>query len=198
MLSEEKKFEVAYDHYKDTFTKIEYHCKLRDRLFLYILLVLSLVCLGLFSYSEAEDILSQFISSKLGISSVLDVSFVGSLIWFGLLSLVIRYFQTVTTIERYYPYLHKLEKWVDHRCGEDVITREGKSYLENYPWFSVWVHFLYTILFPILLLIISALKISNELAYQWPITKVTSFNFFIFICLVISTLLYLRLMHYKK
>jgi len=198
MSSDEKKLEVIYDHYKDTSTRIQHYCKLRDRLFLYILLALSLVYLGLFSYSEAENVLSQFIANKLGLVSVLDISFVGSLIWFGLLVLVIRYFQTVTTIERYYPYLHKLENQVDHYCGGNIITRESKTYLENYPWFSAWTHFLYTIIFPIFLFTATTLKILSEFTYQWSISITTIFDFLVFVCLGISTLLYLRLIHYKR
>ena len=135
------------------------------------------MCLGLFSNSEAESILSQLIANKLGLVAPLNISFVGSIIWFGLLSLVIKYFQTVFIIEKYYPYLHNLEKQVDEACGKNIITREGRTYLENYPLFSAWTHFLYTILFPILLFIVVTLKISNELSYQWPITPTTLFNF---------------------
>lgn len=198
MPSDENKIEIIYDHYKDTSTKVENYCKLRGRYFLYILFTLSLIYLGLFSYSEAENIVSQFIANKLGIISSLDIYFVGSIIWFGLLVLVMKYFQIVATIEKYYPYLHKLEKQISHYYGEDIINREGRTYLENYPWFSIWTHFLYTIIFPILLLTAVTLKILSELEYQWPVHSSTIFNSFVFTCLVISTLLYLKLIHLKK
>ena len=41
MVNNDKQLEIVYDHYKDTWTKIESCCKLRDKIFLYILFALS-------------------------------------------------------------------------------------------------------------------------------------------------------------
>jgi len=110
------------------------------------------------------------------------------MVWFILLSLTIRYYQTTVLIERQYAYLHKLgEELADFFPGAIAFTREGKSYLENYPKLSDWAHTLYTWVFPVLLLIFVTAKIRIE--YQRSLAWVISLVF----CLMVWVTTYLYL-----
>lgn len=157
------KLEILNDHYKDTFSYQIDYLKRRDRLSLYLLITLMIMFLEVVSTSGTETIFSKLISKYLGNDVSLETSFVRCLIWFFLFGLVVRYCQIVVLVERQYAYLHKLEKELTSFFSSEIpFTREGKSYLKNYPTLSEWSHILYTWVFPATLLLLTAIKISLE------------------------------------
>jgi len=199
MLTEDTKFQALYDHYKDTFDGIRNHIKFRDRLFALILVVVTLMLFQVFSPQESNKAISQLVSAKLGLQIAIDVSFLGSVIWFSLLSLVIRYFQTAVYIERQYDYIHQVEDSLGAHYDGKTFTREGKAYLKNYPLFSNWAWVLYTIIFPLLLLLVVSAKILNEFSrVAYVASPLFLVNGLIFVGIVISTILYLLLIHFRK
>lgn len=161
-VSDDTKFETLYDHYKDTFVYIREYLKLRDRLFIFVLIVLTAMFLLIASPTNFFDAVSQIVKEKLGVKISVNQDFINSMLWFVLLIMVIRYYQNSTTLERQYTYIHKIEDDLCAIAGTDFIRREGKSYLNNYPLYSKWLSFLYTIFFPSLLLILTAVKIVME------------------------------------
>lgn len=162
-VSEDRKLETLNDHYKDTFSHQLNYLKQRNRLFFYLLVVLTLMFFQVVSPSESDTIISKFVSKKIGEDVVLKTSFVRGMLWFALLSLVLRYCQTTVHIERQYIYVHKLEKEVAAFYPNSVaFTREGKSYRKDYPILSDWADILYVWVFPVLLLIFITVKIFTE------------------------------------
>ncbi|MCX6717534.1 MAG: hypothetical protein NTU76_02570 [Candidatus Taylorbacteria bacterium] len=136
---------------------------------------------------------------KFGITLKLDFSVIGSIVWFLLLIFTLRYFQINVFIERQYSYVHKIEGILNGEIGKEIITREGKSYLSDYPIFSDWMCLLYTLIFPLLLILTATAKIIGELLnismYGWSLNS--GLNFGVFILLLISIVLYL-FVHYKN
>ncbi len=165
-MSDDKKIELLNDHYKDTFSQLTEHRKLRDRLFALILLAVIILLFQLYSPNEAEVTIGEFIIKKLQIQNAINVAFVGSVIWFSLLGFVIRYFQSAIYIERQYVYLHDLEEQISKHFQNKAFIREGKFYLAKYPHFSNWTYFLYTIAFPFLLILVVGAKIFNEIYFS--------------------------------
>lgn len=194
----DSQFEVLYDHYKDSFGNIQKCVKFRDRLFLLILIVITLMLFQVFSPKDAGDLISQYIGKNLGLTGPINISFIGSVIWFSMLALAIRYFQTVVHIERQYSYVHQLEDDLNQIYGNKIFTREGKAYLENYPLFSSWAWLLYTIIFPLLLIFIAWVKINSEWQQQIANQGLAIIDTAIFGSIVISTGLYLLLVHFRK
>lgn len=197
-IMDKDKLQILHEHYKDTFSHIQQYLKLRDKLLLLILGVITLMLFQVYSPAQSGEAVSQFIAKHLELKSPIDIEFFGSLIWFALLSLVVRYFQTVVHIERQYSYIHCIEDLLSPCYESKAFTREGKSYLTNYSLFSNWVWILYTIIFPILLLIVIVFKIVSELQSAKGISWLLSINIVIFLCVVVSTLLYLLVVHFKK
>jgi len=195
---EDTQLQLLHDHYKDTFFYIQEYIKLRDRLFLFILIVVTLLLFQVYSPVESGEAVSQFITKKLELKSPIDITFIGSIIWFGLLSLVVRYFQTVVHIERQYKYIHQIEEQLSAEYANKVFTREGKSYLNDYPLFSSWAWILYTIVFPTLLIVLVIAKIVGEIYQTGSISLLLSVNVAIALFIVLSTLFYLLLVHFKK
>lgn len=191
-LSHDKKIELLNDHYKDTFAQLTEYRKLRDRLFALILFTITLLLFQIYSPDEAGVTIGEFITKNLEIESTINISFIGSVIWFILLGFVIRYFQTAILIERQYYYIHNLEEQLSKHYQKKAFTREGKSYLTNYPLFSSWAHILYTFVFPILLIAVVLGKIVNEIYFSKGISLLLIFNSVIALCILVSTALYIR------
>ena len=198
MLSEETKFQILTDHYKDTFDFLQQNLKQRDRLFLGVLCILIVILFQIYTPQEALNLLSQFISDKLNIATNIDLLFIQSIIWFGLLATTIKYFQLVIFIERQYNYIHQLEDQISNEYANKAFTREGVSYLKEYPIFLTWASFLYTMLFPSILSIISISKIISEFKLHGAKILLVWFNLAIFVFLVISTGFYIFVLHFKK
>lgn len=195
---ENSKLELLHDHYKETFAYIQDYLKLRDKLFFFILFVITIMLFQIYSPLESGKAVSQFICKKIDMEAPVDVTFVSSIVWFALLSLVVRYFQTVVHIERQYIYIHQIEKLLSAQYDNKVFTREGKSYLKNYPAFSCWAWILYTIIFPALLIIVVVAKIICDIRQTGTIALLQSVNIAIAMCIIVSTLLCLRLVHFKR
>jgi hypothetical protein len=197
-LKDDTKLEVLHDHYKETFSHIEDFRKLRDQLLALIFITITLMLFQVFSPMEAGNAIGQFVVNSLDIQGSIDISFLGSVIWFSLLAFVVRYFQTVVHIERQYDYVHSLEELLSQYYDGNAFTREGKSYLRGYPLFSNWASALYTIIFPGLMFIIVVAKIGNEFYLANHIPVLLVFNSLIALFILVSIVLYLILLFFRK
>lgn len=186
---------ILYDHYKDTCDITRDAVKRRDRLILFTILTVALFSFQAFFPTVSNQALSQFLIFKFGLNLQFNFAFIGSIIWFLLLIFTLRYFQVAVFVERQYKYIHKIEDQLNQELGKELITREGKSYLSKYPLFSDWMWCLYTIIFPILLFVISLIKIYYECK---SFSFNTLFNTVIFLLLTFSIILYLKMIHFKS
>jgi len=135
-MDENKKIELLCDHYKDTFTHIKEALKLRDKLFIGVLFLVAIFLFQLYSPKDYGDSISTLISTQLSTKNNIDLEFISTLLWFILLATSIKYYQTVVFIERQYDYIHSLEELISSSFDKKAFTREGGSYLSNYPKFS--------------------------------------------------------------
>lgn len=188
--------EILYDHYKETCSITAEAVKRRDRLLVYVVLTLALLVLQGVLPEVSGATLNSVLSHQFGTTTSIDLSIIGSAIWFMLLLFVLRYFQISMFVERQYTYIHSLEGKIDN----GLISREGKAYLNKYPIFSDWMWLLYTVIFPLLLLLIVITKIGSEITFaclnNWTYT--TSLNLVISILMIVSVSLYLFSFHSKK
>ncbi len=139
--------------------------------------------------------IGHLITKALNLDKTVDASFIGSIIWFALLALAVRYFQTVIHIETQYKYIHNLEDQLCPYYKNMAFTREGKTYLKDYKMFSKWIKKLYFIIFPILLVLVIIAKIYNEIIYTSNFSVLLIFNISIFILIIIFVSLYLQAIH---
>lgn len=196
-VSSDTRFTALYAHYNDTFANIKESIRLRDKLTALILLVLVFLALYTFWPSDAITAFSEISTQRLGFSVDVDVGFLGSIIWFALLGIVVRYTQVVVYIERQYKYIHKVEEELHEHFENGVaFTREGKSYLKDYPKFSDWIWILYTVIFPFTLGIIVLVKIISEWAIFFrAISVFLLLNTAIAFAILISIILYMLFIH---
>lgn len=193
-----KKLELLNDHYKDSFCDVEEYQKKRDWFFLYIIAIMTILLFQINSPKEAQDIISEFIKKKLELDKQnIDLSFIGSLIWFALLGTSLKYFQTQVLIERMYKYVHNLEDLLSSEYDGKAFSREGKSYLQNYPLYSSFVTRIYTVVFPLLIILIPLAAISQEWFTQ-GLTIYFVTNFIFFSLTLILTILYWRYLNLMR
>lgn len=193
-----EKLQILSEHYSHTFDFLQTYLKKRDTLFLWVLFVLVIMLFQIYTPAEASSLLSQLMEKKLEIKSQINFLFVQSVIWFVLLALIIKYFQSVVFIERQYDYLHSLENTLSEEYGDKAFTREGKSYLSDYPAFLNWASFLYTILFPAILAVVATTKIVIEFNQYGFGEVLIWFNVSIYLFVIVSLGLYLYGIHFKK
>jgi len=153
----EKQLEVLSAHYSETFFLLKSAVERRDRLFLYMLGVTSLLLLYMSAPSALGDWLNSFVNNQVGsaanTTNLIEASFIGAILLLGLLSLSHTYFQTVLHIERQYDYVYQLEEQLSAYFGGNAFIREGKHYRKYKRRFSRWTKVIFWFLFPLLYLL---------------------------------------------
>jgi hypothetical protein len=192
----EAKFNNLCSHYKDTYEIHLSSVKQRDSLFYALLVIIAFFSLQIASADFVNATITDYLTKNVGVTIDKDSSLIASLLWFLLFGVSTRYYQVVVQIERQYDYLHKLEKLINRKyySSTDVFTREGETYLANYPLFSNWVCALYTWVFPILILSCTYLRIKLETTNTTNIYILLP-NLVCYFMVSMSTILYLCKMH---
>lgn len=193
--SPDTRLSVLSDHYNNTVADFKKLGKSRAINFITLLVLLGVMAFQYVSPSQSQSTLVQFAQKKLEIDATISINLIGSLVWFALLYVAIRYFQSVINIEKQYNYTHKLEAELSKSYGGKAFSREGKAYLNNYAVFSDWVHVVYWYIFPILFTIIITVKIVGEWLTNAQNGLAVVLNTAIWLALVVSTALYAYSLH---
>jgi len=192
------KLNILAEHYYHTFDFLQTHLKKRDKLFSGVMLVLAVMLFIIYTPNETSNLINQILKEKFKLTTSVNFLYIQSIIWFILLSLSIKYFQSVVFIERQYKYLHDLEDTLNKEFENGEFTREGKYYLNNYPKLLDWASFLYSIIFPIVLAIVTSTKIYAEFTHYGCSQVLIWFNALVYVFLSISLVLYVYGMHFSR
>jgi len=189
-------FNNLCSHYKDTYEIHLASVKQRDLLFYALLAVLALFSLQFTSTELVNNALVGLVKKQIEISIDKNSSLFATLLWFLIFGLSSRYYQIVIQIERQYDYIHHLEEALNSRYnGTRLFTREGKSYLNEYPLFSNWVWILYTLAFPLIILLCIVIRIYGEVKNYETLGLSLVPMFISYLLVGTSTLLYLGKLH---
>ena len=180
---DEKKLEIYYDHYKDTFQQQVRYIENRNRYFFISLVLVGLLFVLITDPSTVNNAANGFAQKNVSEKFVFDFGYVNHFILFGLLCVLILYFQVNLTIEKHYEYLWKLENDLTDALQSLSITREGKFYLKVKPTFLKWVSKIYKFFYPIS--IIFAIVVKLLLVIQGQSFKSLSFWVDLVLCLII-------------
>lgn len=185
--------EIAYDHYKETFTLIKDSEKDRNKIFI----ILCLLIAGLYLLATEPNSLFQVLKDlvkEYGKTSInFSISIVQSLLWIVLLFYSMRYFQVNSYIERQYNYLHIIEEEINAKI-EFTFCREGKSYLDKYPMVLDLIYYIYTWVFPVIYIGIVLYKIIMEWVSRYNM-RVVLLDTLIAGCIIVASCLYILLLH---
>lgn len=161
----DQKLQVLHDHYKDTFSLQREYLKFRDRLFIYVLTVVAIMVVFMIIPTESSSVLANIAKEKLGSEFTFNQNAINTVIWFVTLCLVLRYYQINIVVEKQYQYLHKIEPILNQLAdvGQSIFHREGLEYLNKFKFFSTVVFYLYTLIFPAMLLTVTGYKAFLEI-----------------------------------
>lgn len=178
------------DHYNDTQRIAERMVKTRDIYFFLIIGIIMIFAFQIFSPTESGGFLKDVIEAQLQTDDSIGLVYITSILWFCLLAVSTRYFQTVINLEKQYNYLHSLESLLADEFNGKAYTREGKTYLKNYPIFSEWMHVVYRYIFPVSLVVAVVIKICNETSLKGVNPVALWLDILIGLLLIVSTSLY--------
>jgi hypothetical protein len=198
MVTDEKLAEILHAHYQNSFENIQSHIKRREKLLLFLVIISVIMLFQIACPADAPDQLACIILKKLNLNKPISIAFVDTIIWFIMLSLIIRYCQAVTYVERQYKYIHGLEEKINSALGGEYINREGKAYLNKYPIFSAWVHYVYTLVLPLLVIVLLVLRMKSEYDAAPFVGLKVCLDFVIFVLCMVSIILFGILLHLKK
>lgn len=187
--------EIAYDHYKETFTYVKEAEKDRNKIFIIVSLLITALYLFAIEPDSLYQVINDFITEQWQISVNVGFGTVQSLLWVILLFYSIRYFQINTYIERQYTYLHKLESDIANKV-DFIFEREGRGYLDKYPLLLDMIYYIYTWAFPVIYILVVCYKIVLEWVNRFSIGSVL-FNTIISGCIILASILYLIMLHPK-
>lgn len=186
---EELKYTTLYDHYKDTVSYLKKDLNKRDKLTLYLFGSLILYFLVEINPLDSLTIANTFVKSKIGGSIDINYSLLSTGVLLFLLWSVIRYFQLCLYIEKQYNYIHELESKINLASGQDIITREGYSYLSEYPLLTALIHRIYNFFLPIGISISMVVKIVIIPIYDFSFLYLI--NIFTQLMIILCSFLYL-------
>lgn len=181
---EEAKFNNLCTHYKDSYDIHLGTRKEREIVFYALLIVTSFFSFQISSIDTANGIIADVLKQTGGITIDKKSGVIPSLFWLLLFGLSTKFYQIHTRIEREYAYLHKIEDLINaHYPSTAAFTREGKSYLTNYPKISDLIHFLYNFIFPLMIILSITTRVyKDEFSY---------FNSILFLSILSTTLTYM-------
>lgn len=189
MLNDEFIFTNLYDHYKDTIKYLKSDLSKRDSFTLYSLIFLIIYFFVEFKTTDSISLANTWLDKKIGLSININYDLLSTGVLLLLFIYILRYFQMNLNIEKQYNYIHKLENDLNTIANRQLITREGFSYLQDYPLLPALIHRLYNFFLPIGLILFMSFKIVKTCFH------ITSFlcilNIFIGVLIILCAFLYL-------
>lgn len=160
-MSDERRLEILYDHYKSVVEHNRNNVRYRYRYLFYILVVMMLVLLQTLFPKDTQSFISEFLKHSFGVSSSTNFQIVETGLLLALMLLIVRYLQLAVNVERSYPYTRYLEA-LFNCLGVEAINYEGKRYDEKYPTILNWLDVLYKVGIPLIFTLIALLKIVTQ------------------------------------
>lgn len=200
MCEEDTKFQILHEHYKDTFALQREYLKFRDRLFVYTLLVFVAMFILAIVPVDLSQAVSDIVKEKFKVTLNIERDAINTMLWFALLCLVVRYFQTNIVVERQYNYIHKVEEELNSSYNPqgDMFTREGKAYLNNFQVFSSLAGYLYILIFPGLLITVTSYQLYTEIKGTASIDVSLVLDTVFWLLILVYTLVYSISIHFDR
>lgn len=151
---------LFYDHYKETFSLQQGYLAERNKLTVWMLILLVFVAGFIYDPTMLNEKVNKYVESQVE-GLALELKFLNTGVIFLLLWIMTRYYQVVFQIEKMYLYLKDCED----KLSEDntfIVNREGAYYLKSYPWFNDMVNACYVALLPLAIILVAIVKIVNE------------------------------------
>lgn len=158
------KKEVLYTHYVETCSNAKRSEEKRNKLFIAIGVIIGVLILFSTQENSVMKIIQQVLYEKYGCDILFPASVIQTIISFALLFCTLRYCTINVSLDREYEYIHSLEEKINKEFNQDIINREGKMYLNNYPIVQNMMYYMYRGIVPILYIFIITIKFINDIS----------------------------------
>lgn len=189
IISNELKYSTLYDHYKESVAYLKNDLVKRDKITVGLLLLFAVYFVIEISPRDSVVLANKYITLQLGINLNINYKILATTILLLLLLLIVRYFQMCLNIEKQYSYIHDIENKINSMASGKLITREGYSYLKEYPLLLAVIHRIYNFFLPVIIIIVMNFK-GYEL-FQNSLDRSSVINIIIIFLIIICTILYL-------
>jgi hypothetical protein len=191
--------QILYDHFKDTFEIQKSNIQKRNYLTIICLCLIALLSFQISNPNETTEISAELIKKNIG-NIKIDFKYINNILTFSLLWTVITYYQINLQIEKLFNYIHTIEEKLSKDLKLPEFSREGKSYLSNYPFLLTFVDTIYKLGFPLALIFVSIIKFITEMKqYNEPFKNGHFwFDIIIIFSIIIVSLLYLCNVYFKN
>jgi hypothetical protein len=170
--------------------------KKRDTFFVMLCIGITLLFCFLLSPSEVFNSIYKMVEGYFSLELPFQITILQSFVWVIILYFFIRYIQTNIYIERQYKYIEQLENKIAEQT-EIEFNRESKNYENEYPLVLNMIHIIYTWVFPVMSILIIALKIYFEKIQRINIVPL-AFDTIIALIIILLNIFYLTFLHKKK
>lgn len=173
-----------YDYYKESFAEQKAFVAQRNKLTIWLFLILLVFGFQLENPQSLESIFNKVLENKQpGVT--FGFEWVNVFMEFLFIWIVVSYYQANLAVERTYDYIHALEQKLS-ASGDYKIEREGEHYKNSYTLFHKIVHWFYVLALPLLVVTFSILKITHSAEYGFQLIQIILLSI-----VVIVSLLYL-------
>lgn len=188
--------ELIYNHYTETCEIQRNSTKERNKLFIFLCLIIGLQYLLMISNDATVFSINSLLKEKWSIDFTFSATIIQCVCWIFFLYVSMRYIQSNVYIERQYNYIHNIEEKLSNN-DNILVEREGKAYLDDYPFVSNYIDFIYKWVMPIVFVITASLKIILEIINFYNFLALT-FDIVLAILVIILWVAYLIFLHKKK
>lgn len=163
VMDDSKKLEVLMAHYQEAVGELDREIRLRLKLLFAGAGIMALLLFGAGSPDLAQDLLNTWIEGQLAAkdTSVVDLRFVTSVLWFALSSVVSLFYARSLAIERQARYLRRLEQRITDLAGHDLVSRYRDARKSRNLFFRTF-NVLYSGTFLVLLAAATLFVLSSE------------------------------------
>ncbi|MCA9833497.1 MAG: hypothetical protein KC435_06105 [Thermomicrobiales bacterium] len=172
MISSDTRMEILHDHYKESFERLRSQERSRDRSFVWVIVIYSLISIQVGYPSQFHEALGTIAITGYEFSlKTMPLAALLTMTWIAALAVALRYCQAAVAVDRSYPYIHFLEKKISPALGGGMLyQREGAMYEEDYPTILNVAWLAYVFIFPIsVATVTSALLFNLWVASDYPL-----------------------------
>jgi len=160
---------ILYDHYKDTVNIVKNEENKRNKMFIVILIHLIILFFISIKPESIYNTISELLKENFKTGFYFSINVIQIMVMISMLYCTIRYYQINIHIDKTYVYIHKIEEDIAEMVCED-FSREGKSYLTNYPKTLDCIYYSYKYFFPLIYVIaLISRVIINRTWHDWKI-----------------------------
>lgn len=186
-----ERIEILYDHYKESCELARKNEKRRDNLFIIVCVLIGLLFLFSYDKNSVIGLIQSWIKTNYDYDLTFSSNIIQAILWIVLFIFTLHYLGLNINLDRSYNYIHKLENEINAEIFRETITREGTSYLNNYPILNNITYISYRIILPIIYYFIILIKLKLEYIAQGGINFFVLFQIILGIFCIILIIVYL-------